>query len=117
MKSDKFAPVRLIFGLMSLMISIGLIRSIIGHVGKQDIVQTQESVLQAEQERKAELNRKLEEATSAAFIEKQAREKLGLAKPEDTIVLIDTSGVGIDDTVIRGEERASNWKRWWRLFF
>ncbi len=117
MKSDKLASVRLIFGLLSLVVSVGLIRSIIGHLTKQDIVQTQESVLQAEEQRKAELLGKLAEATSAAFIEKQAREKLGLARPEDTIVLVDTSGAIGGPAASGGESDSSNWKRWWKLFF
>lgn len=115
MKSVKFASFRFILGLVSLFISVGLVRSIIGHWTKQDIVQTREAALRGEEARKAELERKLIEATGAAFIEKQAREKLGLVRPGDTIVLLEPSkAAGTENT---GEGAISNWERWWRLFF
>ncbi len=117
MKSDKLASFRLFFGLVSLVVSIGLVRSIVGHLTKQDIVGLQETVLTAEKNRKEELEKRLVEATSAAFIEKQAREKLGMAKPEDTIVLLDTPSAGNGQAQDGGEKYAPNWKQWWRLFF
>lgn len=116
MKLEKFVSFRLVVGFLSFLFSIGLLRSIMGHITRQDIVTSREEVLKKEEERKRELEASLVEATSAAFIEKQAREKLGLVKPGDTVVLLGPSE-GLETADSEKTRAMSNWEQWWRLFF
>jgi cell division protein FtsB len=112
----RFAGFRLIVGIVSLFLSLGLLRSIVDHWQKRNIVVERQEALKREQERNSELISRLEEATSSAFIEKEAREKLGLVKEGDTIVLLDTSQEA-QLTIPRMKDLTPNWKKWWKLFF
>ncbi|TSC85339.1 MAG: septum formation initiator [Microgenomates group bacterium Gr01-1014_16] len=66
---------------------------------------------QAEQE---QLKSRLEYVQSEEFIEREAREKLGLGKPGEEVVIVPTpirnqeSGIKIQDE--------PNWRKWWRLY-
>lgn len=116
MQPGRFSGIRLIIGIVSLVVSIGLARSIVDHWQKRTIVSERQEALRLEEARNRELVVKLEEATSSAFIEREAREKLGLVKEGDTIVLIDrTQNVRTNDQT--KAEDLPNWKKWWRLFF
>jgi len=61
------------------------------------------------------LQQQLKEAKSPEYLERVARDKLGLVKDGETIVLLPqlhqntVSGKDIDDV--------PNWKKWWSLFF
>jgi cell division protein FtsB len=109
---------RLGITIISLIISIGLVRSIIGHFQRNDVVEESHEVLQKEEQRNKELQSRLKEATSSAYVEKQAREKLGLALPGDTIVLLGESKEM--HTSLESEQKqhsGSHWEQWWKLFF
>lgn len=63
-----------------------------------------------------ELKKELEFVQTPAYIEKMAREKLNLAKPGETIVILPP--ISLEDS----EKNSSppplpNWKKWWGLFF
>ncbi len=74
--------------------------------------------LQAEQE---ELKRQTAKVEGSEFIEKQLRDKLGLAKPgEVVLVLPDEDSLRKLAPHIPEEEQTlpePNWKRWLKLFF
>lgn len=114
--SSKYRLFRFLVALMSLVISIGLIRAIWQQRGRWSLVEDRQAVLEREQKKHDDLLRRLEEATGSAFIEREAREKLGLARPGDTIVLI-----GEPDGSSLGElnllDTRSNLIKWWELFF
>lgn len=114
--SSKYRLFRFLVTLMSLIISIGLIRAIWQQRGRWSLVEDRQAVLELEQKKHEELLRRLEEATGSAFIEREARDKLGLARPGDTIVLIGQSeasgSAGVESTDAR-----SNLEKWWGLFF
>ena len=116
MQPRRFSTLRFILGVVSLIASIGLIRSIVDHWQKQGIIAERREALMQEEERNRELITKLEEATSAAFIEKEAREKLGLVKEGDTIVLMPNDKLQMTNES-NTQENLPNWKKWWRLFF
>ena len=67
-----------------------------------------------------ELKQQLEDVTSPDYIEKTARDKLGLAKEGEVVVVIPEEkikqvlGVKKDSAE---EERLDNWLGWFRLFF
>lgn len=113
--SSKYTLFWWIVTALSLVISFGLIRSIWEHRGRWTLVDRRKEVLVREQEKNSQLLEKLREATSSTFIEKEAREKLGLARPEDTIVLMaQPEGSASGD---KENEATTNIQRWWRLFF
>ncbi len=113
----RFSGIRLILGVVSIFVGFGLTRSIVDHWHKRAIVAERQEALRREEERNRELVARLEEATSSAFIEKEAREKLGLVKEGDTIVLLDASeSPGIESAKDSGAS-LPNWKKWWKLFF
>lgn len=65
------------------------------------------------------LKEELEYVQSEAFIEKEARDKLGMAKPGETVLVLPQLE-GIVNFVSFGEaeeKELPNWQRWWRLFF
>ena len=109
--------VRAVILLASLLIAVGIIRSVVTIWEKRGIVAQRKVVLEAEMAKQRELERKLIEATSAAFIERAAREKLGLVKEGETVVILGTSKLqNANETTIKTSELPS-WKQWWRLFF
>lgn len=66
-----------------------------------------------------ELQAQLEYVQSQAFIESQAREKLGMAKDDETVLILpENLGqiTGFKKTE-EEEQNLSNWQRWWKLFF
>lgn len=67
-----------------------------------------------------ELKNQLTEVTSPNYIEKQARDKLGLAKEGETLIVIPEEKIqqvlGLQKNNF-GIDRLPNWQGWLRLFF
>lgn len=63
---------------------------------------------------KEELKKRLEYVRSGEFIEKEAREKLGMAKADEVVVILPKLEERQGE---KKEEEAPNWKKWQRLFF
>lgn len=66
-----------------------------------------------------ELKKRLEEVKSPEFLEQQARDKLGLAKEGETVVIIPQEKI---DQILgasrdKEEGKLPNWLGWLRLFF
>lgn len=106
--------VRPIIWLVSLILVVSLTRSVFELSKKQDIVRrSQDELARLERE-----NRELEEALAAAetpeFIEKTAREKLGLVKEGETVVVLPKTKEG-QETI--SNKQIPNWKKWRDLFF
>jgi cell division protein FtsB len=113
----RFSAIRLIIGVVSVFVAVGLARSIVDHWHKRTIVTERQEALKREEERNRLLISRLQEATSSAFIEKEAREKLGLVREGDTVVLLDKTQNAQIHTQKEGDSRLPNWKKWWNLFF
>lgn len=72
-----------------------------------------------------ELNQKLLDVKKPQFIEQQARDKLNMAKPGETVVVVPTEvldplakiNATISASFFDRPEKVPNWKRWWKLFF
>ncbi len=108
--------IRFIVGILSLVLCVGLFRSLYSQILRKDAVLERKERLLIEQTRNESLKKRLKEATSSAFVEKQAREKLGLVKEGDTVILLDTSAMKEVESV-QNEKQESNWDKWWKLFF
>lgn len=87
--------------------------------GTYDLWYKAEKVKEAQDERKEkeeknrQLKKQLEFVQKPEFIEKQAREKLGLAKPNEVVVVMTTP----EATQSGIEKDLPNWEKWWNLFF
>jgi cell division protein FtsB len=73
-----------------------------------------------EKDKREVLLRQIEEATSPAYIEKVARDELGMQLEGETLVVLSGRGEGIisnQNQVKSGGEFSSeqNWQKWWRL--
>lgn len=111
------------YGIWLMVLILGF--SIVQNVGRvlqtrSEIKQEQEKVAKMK-EVNANLEKAIAEAQSSAFIEKQVRDKLGLARAGESIVILP------DEETLRklapqtgGEENVlpdPNWKKWLHLFF
>lgn len=63
----------------------------------------------------AYLRQKLEYVKSEDFIESEAREKLGLVKEGEYIVIAPPATDG--SKLTKTSDQTPNWKKWWKLFF
>lgn len=77
-----------------------------------------EALHQLEQENK-QFKKRLEEVKSADFIEKEARNKLGLAKEGEVVVIIPDEKIDLILGNNKKEEkpRLPNYLGWWKVFF
>lgn len=100
---------------VSFVMVVSLSRSIYSLWHKRDRIKDQEEAFTRIQNENAELLRRLQEAQTPEFVERQAREKLGLVKKGEIIVLVPKP---IPATA-PGEpaDQLPNWKKWWGLFF
>ncbi len=130
---------RILVTLVSLIVIFGLSRGLYSLWKKGDIMSERKVALAKLEREQVELKKKLEEAQSPEFIEKAARENLGLIREGEAIVLVpsdkparqaspgDAGGstnlpageAGLQMTNEKGktQDNESNWKKWRRLFF
>lgn len=107
----------LIIVIISLFLMVGLAQSSYRLWKKQDIVAERQAKLSEVEAEHIALKRRLEEAKTESFVERMAREKLGLVKEGETIVIVDKSQNSNLNDQEKPEENTPNWKRWWALFF
>lgn len=107
--------ISLFINLVSIFVILGVLRSLYSLWQKKDIVPSRREELAKLEQRQRNLKKKLEEAQSPEFIEKTARESLGMIKEGEAIVLLPrTQNPELND---QKEETMPNWKKWWKLFF
>jgi len=97
-------------------IAVGILRSVYTLSQKKGIVAERQKALRALTAKNEELHRQLEEATSPAFIEQAARDKLGLVREGETVVIMDKSQI-LNPNNQKNPQELPSWKQWWRLFF
>lgn len=107
--------IRLIIACISLGLSISAGRTIVELWRRQDVVHVREQELARLKRDNAELETRLADMKSEAYVEKVARDQLGMIKEGETIVMLPESasmsaskGVGMEE---------ANWRQWWSLFF
>lgn len=107
--------IRPIVWLISFVLVISLTRSVMSLLAKRDIVQTQKGELARLEAENRLLEDALSQAQTPEFIERTAREKLGLVKDGEVVVML-PQGQERESTGAAGES-IPNWKKWWGLFF
>jgi hypothetical protein len=77
----------------------------------------EEKVYQLEKEQQ-KLLEKRQYYQSEEFIEEEARNKLGLSRPGETIVILPPNvGEILGQKEGIPEKEIPNWQKWWKLFF
>src|SRR3972149_2820528 len=111
---------RLIFIVVFLVLSISLIRNIIkiSQAGKR--IDQENLKVENLKEENIELKKRLEEVQSEEYIEKELRDKLGLAKEGETILVLPEEDIvrSLAPKLTEEEETLPdpNWKKWLKLF-
>jgi cell division protein FtsB len=118
MKRQTPLILRIVLFIVGLFIIFGLSRSLFDLWHRRDIVVERKNALEAVEAENLRLKKDLEESQTPEFIEKQAREKLNLAKPDEVVVIVakaTVSGTFVQGAG-KGDEKPS-WRVWWELFF
>ncbi|OGG12617.1 hypothetical protein A2875_05395 [Candidatus Gottesmanbacteria bacterium RIFCSPHIGHO2_01_FULL_46_14] len=106
---------RLIIFLVSLGALITAPRSLFEMWQRRDIGRERQEVRDDLASKNEELKRELMQAQTPEYIEEVAREKLGLIKEGETIILMPNDKLQMTNE--NQEENIANWKKWLRLFF
>lgn len=83
---------------------------------RNDLIIEREKVFRQVRQKNIELKKRLAEAESPEFIEREARNKLGLGKPGETLVLMVNNEQSASKPA-QVQDRRPNWQKWWKLFF
>lgn len=110
---------RLIITVVSFLLVVSLSRSIMSLWGKYDIVRERQQELDREKDRNAKLKAEFREVQRLEFIEREAREKLGMVKEGEAIVLMPNDKLQMTngEKEEKVQEVIPKWKQWWKLFF
>jgi len=97
-----------------------LVRGVIAVKRSDERIQQEKEKVAEEEKRNEELKGQLEEVNSQTFAEQVARDKLGLAKPGETVIVLPDKEV-LRKLAPRIEEEQEtlpdpNWRKWLKLF-
>ncbi len=118
-KKELFIDLLIIF--VTAFFGISLIKNIVRVAkAKEQIVEISQAVEKL-QKQNNELKMRLTEVDSQAFTETQLRDKLGLAKPGETVVVLPDIEIlkklAPTDTSEPTALPEANWEKWYKLFF
>jgi cell division protein FtsB len=95
-----------------------LVHSIYTIWQKQDLIVQAQKNLAAEKNENQELKKEIAQVNQPQFVETQARDKLLLAKPGESIVILPRDELGASTEAAPGPaDIRPNWKKWWDVFF
>jgi cell division protein FtsB/cell division protein DivIC len=109
-----------LFRFLILIVSFGLCLSAGGTIldlwHRRDVVSLRQKDLDRISQENASLQKQLSDSQQQGYVERVARDKLGLVKDGEAIVLLEPS-TG-DEVNANGEKGTIvSWQQWWRLFF
>lgn len=96
------------------MIIANLTKSVYELYHKKDLLISTQKRLSALQKENRELKNKLTQVQNPAFLEGQARDKLFLAKPGESSILLPAA---TPTQVTANNSSKPNWQQWFALFF
>ena len=105
--------------LLVLVVAYNLLVQITDALKSGERLSTQADIVYKLEAENRGLKKKLAQIQSPEFIEQQARDKLGLGKPGETIVIIpqDKLKLLMEASNSAQEIRYPNWLGWWKVFF
>jgi len=74
-----------------------------------------EAKLEVLKQENEKLKQEMQYKLSQEYKEAEIRNKLGLAKPNETVVILPDEGNKNDGK--NSKKELANWKKWWKLFF
>lgn len=103
-----------------LAVSLGLCLSAIGTIAdlwhRKDIVNTTQHDLDVITRENQVLQQQLADAQHSDYVERIARDKLGMVKDGESVILL--SGSSTSATLSTGDDGGRpNWVQWWSLFY
>lgn len=115
----RFVNTKTIIPLIIIVVLLLVIKNIAGSIislrqNSKIVTQLQEAEI-AEKKKKKFLEQQLYYVNTSQFIENEAREKLGMVKPGEHIVLAPPSAEEKIETPTANY--SPNWVKWWKLFF
>lgn len=115
----KLRVIRLVIIGVSAILVVNLSRSIWDLWRRRDILYERQVVLDRLKNENKRLKDELTYSESPLFIEQEARNRLGLGKEGETVVIMPNVQYPISNIQTKEEKEGNppNWKRWWRLFF
>ncbi len=81
----------------------------------QKVIETKERLEELKKENEA-LRKELEYKQSQEFLEEEIRNKLGLVKKGEGVVIIPQEKIS-QKLETRNQKPEKNWQKWWNLFF
>jgi len=117
-KVSDYSKYLLIFGVI--IVAISLVRNIIRAIDIRNRIKDEEKKVEVLQKEKEELEKKVAEVESDAYVEKQLRDKLGLAKEGEIVLILPEDEILRKIAPIVDEEEDvlpdPTWKKWLKLF-
>lgn len=89
--------------------------SIVNSTKEESIKEKLEKELTQQQKQGQFLKEKLFYVKTDEFVEEEAKEKLGMLKSGEILVIAPTAGAAEEDEIFI--DPRSNWRKWWDLFF
>jgi cell division protein FtsB len=115
----RFVNTKTVLLLLIIVILLVVIKNIVGSIislrQNSHIVTSLKQQEEAAKQKREFLKQQLYYANTSQFIENEAREKLGMVKPGEHIVLSPPSATA--ESKIMVIDNTPNWKKWWSLFF
>jgi cell division protein FtsB len=112
--------IRWIIILVSIFMIISLSRSVMDLWERRKILEVEQKRLTQLEQKHEELEQKLKMVQTPAFVEKEARDRLGMAKEGETVIIMGDSSLPQDtgkQTQLDTSSMLPYWKQWWRIFF
>jgi cell division protein FtsB len=108
--------VRALFIACNVAVVIGLTSSVFDLWKRRDIVRDRQAALEKVRGENRRLKEALADAQTPEFVEREARNRLNLGKPGETIIIMEA----VPEATWGGQLQAAElptWRAWWRLFF
>lgn len=114
MKS-KAIPLRMIVLVISFILSVRAGSTVMDLWKRRELVLSRQQELERITKENDTLQRQLEETHTDVYVERIARDKLGLVKPGETVVIV-PDVLSADSTGVTPEDSRANWRKWWETF-
>jgi len=105
--------------ILGLIASFSLARSLYNTYQNSNILVQSEEQLQKLQQQNSDLKKQEADASSPDYVSRVARDKLGLVKPGEVVVILPPQVAGTATTSSEPQQKSDSpvWKRWWKLLF
>jgi len=114
-KTKKGKILSLVVLMAGLWLIVGVFRSTYSLFKRDDLFIEREKKIAELKEKNQELRKTLEAVQGQEFIEKEAREKLGMGKEGEVVVILPK--LKIKNEKLKIKEEVPNWRKWYNLFF